>query len=166
MRTPFAVLCLLLGACAEPQAADIAIRGATVVDVASGSLIPDQTILIIGNRIVAVGRTDELRVAPETDLVDAAGGYLIPGLWDTHVHSVGDVAGDADAEAPANHEWHFPLFLAHGVTGVRDMGDPEDISNTQQIRAVVVDGRLYRRADLDRIVAEMQASNQRAKHRE
>jgi predicted amidohydrolase YtcJ len=44
-------------------------------------------------------------------VVEAEGKYLIPGLWDMHVHSVG--AGD----------WHFPLFLAHGVTGVREMSD-------------------------------------------
>jgi hypothetical protein len=33
----------------------------------------------------------------------------------------------------------------------------EDISNTQRIRAVVADGRLYRRADLDRLLAEVEA---------
>jgi hypothetical protein len=123
LRTGFALLCLLLSACSQPQPADIAIRGATVVDVASGSLVPDRTVLIAGNRIVAVGRTDDVRIAPEADVVDAAGRYLIPGLWDMHVHSVWDVTADADTDAPANREWHFPLFLAYGVTGVRNMGD-------------------------------------------
>jgi hypothetical protein len=112
MKTRLAILCLLLSACGGPQSADVAIRGATIVDVANGFLVPDHTVLIAGNRIVAIGLLpDEVRIAPDTDVIDAAGGYLIPGLWDMHVHSV------------ATADWHFPLFLAYGLTGVRNMND-------------------------------------------
>jgi imidazolonepropionase-like amidohydrolase len=139
MRTPFAILCLLLGACAEPQTADVAIRGATVVDVASGSLVPDQTVLIAGNRIVAVGRTDEVRIAPEADVVDGAGGYLIPGLWDMHVGSLQEVG------SVSNAEWHFPLFLAFGVTGVRSMNDATadpTLALTNSVKRRLAEGEL------------------------
>lgn len=109
----FAVLCLLSGACAQPQPADLAIRGATVVDVTDGSLLPDQTVLVEGNSITAVGRTDEIAVPGDADVVDATGGYLIPGLWDMHVHGT-------------RRESTYPLYLANGVTGVREMFGPPD----------------------------------------
>lgn len=123
MKVPAAILCLLLSACAAPQSADVAIRGTTVVDVVSGVLVPDQTVLIEGNRIATVGPTDEVEIPPEADVIDGSGGYLIPGLWDMHVHSVREPAGNWEAAEVANVDWHFPLLLAHGVTSVRNMND-------------------------------------------
>jgi imidazolonepropionase-like amidohydrolase len=105
------------------QSADVAIRGATVVDVAGGTLVPDQTVLIAGNRIVAVGPSGKVGIAPGADVIDAAGAYLIPGLWDTHVHSVRSPTAVWEETSIARVEWHFPLFLAYGVTGVRNMND-------------------------------------------
>jgi imidazolonepropionase-like amidohydrolase len=132
-------VCLLLIACGQVHAADLAIRGVTVVDVTGGSLISDQTVLIQGNRIVAVGPVDTIRVAHDTDVVEAQGRYLIPGLWDMHVHSLFRMPGDLGEGAIFNAEWHFPLFLAHGVTGIRDMndgtGDPTlELTNTVRRR--------------------------------
>ena len=109
MRSLLSGLCFLLGACTPTQSADLAIRGATVVDVTDGSLAVDQTVLLGGNRIVAVGPADAVRVPAGADVLEAAGGYLIPGLWDAHVHSAG------------NASWHFPLYIAHGITSVRNM---------------------------------------------
>lgn len=45
----------------------------------------------------------------------------MPGLWDMHVHSVANVTWDMGSTT--NVEWHFPLFLAYGITGVRNMND-------------------------------------------
>lgn len=109
MKTLLSTLCLLLGAYAHTQPADLAIRGASIVDVTDGSIIYDQTVLIEGNRIVAIGTTDAVRVPDEAEVLEAAGGYLIPGLWDAHVHSAGSVG------------WHFRLYVAHGITSVRNM---------------------------------------------
>jgi hypothetical protein len=109
MRNLLGAVCLLLGACAQTQTPDIAIRGATVVDVTDGSLHPGQTVLVAGHRIVAVGPEDAVRVPRGTEMLEAAGDYLIPGLWDAHVHSAGSVG------------WHFPLFIAYGITSVRNM---------------------------------------------
>jgi Amidohydrolase family len=117
------IVCLLLTACRLAGAPTVAIRDVTVVNVMNGSLRPQQTVLIAGNRIVAVGGTDEMRIPGDAHLVDAAGGYLIPGLWDMHVHSVAPVPVDRSKASVAPQDWHFPLFLAHGVTGVRNMGD-------------------------------------------
>lgn len=123
MRWLSSTLCLLLAACAQVQRADLAIRGATVVDVTDGSLASGQTVLVEGNRIVAVGPADAVRVPDEADVVEAAGGFLIPGLWDAHVHAV-DPAAEGTAEPSiTTQDRYFPLFLAHGVTGVRNMND-------------------------------------------
>ena len=101
----------------------VAIRNVIVVDVLNGSLRPDHTVLVAGNRIVTVGPAGEVRIPGGADVIDATGGYLIPGLWDMHVHSVANVAVDMGERSVAAADWHFPLFLAYGVTGVRNMND-------------------------------------------
>lgn len=80
--------CLLPGGSAVAQSTTVAIRGVTVVDVTDGSLRPGQTVLIDGSRIGVIGPVAELGVPADADIMDGAGGYLIPGLWDSHVHSV------------------------------------------------------------------------------
>ena len=65
------------------------------------------TVVITGDRITAVGKPGEAGVQEGARVVDGKGKYLIPGLWDMHVHTVG----------PS----FLPLYLANGVTGVRDM---------------------------------------------
>ncbi len=133
MKVLFAILGLLLSGCAESQRADLAIRGATVIDVTDGSLLTDQNVLIEDNRIVAVGPKDEVQVPDDAEVVEAEGKYLIPGLWDMHVHSV------------RSGDWHFPLFLAHGVTGVRDMSDGTGdvtLEATNSIRRRLAEGDL------------------------
>jgi imidazolonepropionase-like amidohydrolase len=144
MRILLAIASLLLTACTRPRAPTVgaydvrpgtpivAIRAVTVIDVMDGSLHPEQTVLIAGNRIVAVGTTDTLQLPRNAELAEARGGYLIPGLWDMHVHSVGPVAGDTANPSIAPQDWHLPLFLAYGVTGVRNMNDRTgDVTLTQ-----------------------------------
>ncbi len=105
---------LFCGACEKPQHATLAVRGVTVVDVVDGSLLADNTVLVDGNRIVAVGPSDKIAIAEGAEVLDGTGGYLVPGLWDTHVHSAGSV------------DWHFPLYMAYGITSVRNMHTTAD----------------------------------------
>ena len=114
--------CLPLTDC-TPRAPAVVIRAVTVVDVINGSLRSNQTVLVAGNRITAVGPADQVRIPDDADLLDATGGFLIPGLWDMHVHSVANVAVDRSLKSVAARDWHFSLFLAYGVTGVRNMND-------------------------------------------
>lgn len=86
-------------------------RGVTVVDVESGSLLADRTVVVRGRYIVSVDSGAPALRAGAT-VVDAAGKYLIPGLWDMHVHAA------RAGRAPR----FWPLFLAYGVTGVRETG--------------------------------------------
>src|SRR4029434_6479948 len=83
----------------------------------------ERTVLVAGTSIAAIGSANEVAAPDDAEIVEAAGRYLIPGLWDMHVHSVANVALDRSIDAVAAHTWHFPLFLAHGVTGVRNMND-------------------------------------------
>ena len=70
----------------------------------------DQTVLVRGTRIIAAGAASETTVPPGARIVDGRGKFLIPGLWDMHVHTV----------MPGGRQV-LPLYIANGVTGVRDM---------------------------------------------
>jgi imidazolonepropionase-like amidohydrolase len=78
----------------------------TVVDVSTGKESPDQTVVLQSDRIVSVYAPDN-SVPRQGHVLDAHGAYLIPGLWDMHVHI-------QDLE-------DLPLYIANGVTGVRLM---------------------------------------------
>jgi hypothetical protein len=93
----------------------LAFTHVTVVDVLNGQIEPDMTVLIAGQEIREVGPSKTVHVPRQAHSIDARGKYLIPGLWDMHVHSLWD------SKRPATF---FPLFLANGVTGVREMGGP------------------------------------------
>ncbi|HEX9937058.1 MAG TPA: amidohydrolase family protein [Longimicrobium sp.] len=112
---PTLILPLLLAAVAGAtpvRAQELALAHVTVVDVESGELRRDQTVVIRGNRIAYAGPATQARVPAGARVVDARGRYVIPGLWDMHVHT--------SREGRARHFW--PQFLAYGVTGVREMG--------------------------------------------
>ena len=88
----------------------LAITGGTLIDVRTGIQHPNTTVLIDGDRIVAVGATQQL---PESvRVIDATGMWLVPGLMDMHAHTTGDLN---------KHKIHH-LYLAYGVTTVRDTG--------------------------------------------
>ena len=88
-----------------------------VVDVRTGEIHPEQTVIIDRGRIVSVGSRKDTRYPRNAPvIINGKGFYLIPGLWDMHVHLV---FGDW---FPLAQEISLPLFVANGVTGVRDMG--------------------------------------------
>ncbi len=89
----------------------------TVIDVTDGSALNDQTIIVRGDRIFEISPSEDVRL-PEGASILVTGGYAVPGLWDMHVHTM----TDPDAAL----EYFFPLFLANGVTGIRDMGSVVD----------------------------------------
>ena len=89
----------------------IAITHATVVDVTSGRLRSGQTIVVSGDRIRAVSADAKATIPEGARVVDASGKYVIPGLWDMHVHATG----------PGIDRLFLPALAAYGVTGVRDM---------------------------------------------
>ena len=113
--TALLILPVLLLARPKPDhtQAPIAITHVTVIDVTGGPTRRDATLLISGDRITAIGDSANISVPAEAKVVDATGKFLIPGLWDMHVH------------------WYvrdmFTLFIANGVTGVRQMFGNSDL---------------------------------------
>ena len=82
----------------------------SVIDGRSQTPRADQTVVVTGAHVTAAGPTASLRVPAGARVVDASGKFMIPGLWDMHVHTV-TVAGRE----------MLSLYVANGVTGVRDM---------------------------------------------
>ena len=97
----------------------LVITDVNVIDVRTGEVRPEQVVVIERNRITTVG-SKGTRYPRNAPTVNAKGGYLIPGLWDMHVHLV---FGDW---FPLAQEISLPLFIANGVTSVRDMGSELD----------------------------------------
>jgi imidazolonepropionase-like amidohydrolase len=86
-----------------------AIVGGTLVDLESGRTIPDATILIEGERIVAVGPAAQVALPARVERIDAHGLWLLPGLMDMHVH-LGLVLPGAQGDELA-HESEAALAL-------------------------------------------------------
>ena len=104
---------LLMG-CAQdaPEPIDLALTHVTVID-AVNPVRRNQTVLIDDGRIVDIVDSDIAPETPAAEQINASGQYLIPGLWDFHVHFTFDKRF-TDAMAG--------LFLYHGITNVRDTG--------------------------------------------
>jgi imidazolonepropionase-like amidohydrolase len=117
----FVLLALLDAGAVTPPAPALVLDAVTVVDVETGRLQPGLTVIVQGDRIVEVGKRSALRLPPGARVVDATGKFLIPGLWDMHVHTA---FGDW---FPGARDIALPLFVANGVTGVRDMGGDLDV---------------------------------------
>jgi imidazolonepropionase-like amidohydrolase len=119
MRAAIVVATFVVSTMAQAAApavqSSIMITDVTVVDVGKARHLAPATVLIVDGRIA--GRADPGRVdLPAAAVrVDGRGKYLVPGLVDMHVH----LFNNASRRAP--NTWAFPLFVAHGVTGVRDM---------------------------------------------
>jgi imidazolonepropionase-like amidohydrolase len=98
------------------QPRQIVIAHVTVINPGAASVQPDSIVVINGDRITFVSHSAVVPLAKNTRVIDGRGQFLIPGLWDMHVHSA---FGDW---FPGGRDIILPLFIANGVTGVRDMG--------------------------------------------
>ena len=109
-------------------AQDLALTNVTVIDVETGARSPGSTVLISGSRIRAVGPVATVPVPSGARRVDGGNRFVVPGLWDMHVHL--SMTGRSS----------LPLLLASGITGVRDMGG--DVSRVIPWRDSVARGTL------------------------
>ncbi len=90
-------------------AAPLVLHDITVIDVRDGRRLPSRTIVIVGNRIQALGRSGSIRLPKAARIVDARGKYVVPGFWDMELYPDG---------APDPLMW---LLIANGVTGYRNL---------------------------------------------
>lgn len=93
----------------------VALEHVTIVDLQAGKLHPDQTVVWQRSRIMVTGPSQSVTIPAQARRVDGKDRFVMPGLWDMHVH-VGTLESAAD-------ELTLPMFIAHGVTSVRDMSD-------------------------------------------
>lgn len=112
----------------------VAFTHVTVIDATGTPAQPDMTVIIEGQRITAVRKEGRVRVPQNAQVIDARGKYLIPGLWDMHVH---EIFGDW---LPRTEDIIPLLFVANGITGVRDMGG--DLEPLKQWRADIASGKM------------------------
>jgi imidazolonepropionase-like amidohydrolase len=124
MRVPLiACWCLttLLHAESKPASAPetLIFTNVNVVNTREGGVAP-MTVVIKKGRIIGLAKVGFVTQGPGIQIINANGKYMIPGLWDMHVHS-----------AFVSPHWDegiiYPLYIANGVTGVRDMGGDPDV---------------------------------------
>ena len=108
----------------------IVINDVNIVDVYSGAVRADQTIIITGNRIVYAGASATAPAQAHARHIGGKGKFAMPGLWDMHVHTI-----------DLSPQLHFPLLIANGVTSVRDMGDGCSFSGDLDCRPIGADWR-------------------------
>jgi imidazolonepropionase-like amidohydrolase len=85
----------------------LAVQNVSVIDATGTPIKENQTVIVVNGRITAIGSAANAAVPPDAVVVDGTGQFLIPGLWDMHVHLTDTRSLD--------------LYLAYGVTGVRHM---------------------------------------------
>lgn len=130
------LIIILLSSCGQNTQTMIAFTHVNLIPMTSERVISDQTVLISGSKIAAIGDTDELRIPIFARTIDANGAYLLPGLADMHMHT------RADWEDPEIWPVHpLYLYLANGVTTIRDFApDGSPIDYALQWRQEIRDG--------------------------
>ena len=133
----FLFLCLRTWVWAQPEpgrsAQTLVFTNVNLVDTRNGRILPGMTVVVRSGQIQGVARFGLIAETHNVRMINAAGQYMIPGLWDMDVHTVGI--------SPAWEEKIiYPLYVANGVIGVRDMGGDPDLLERRRQR--VEDGAL------------------------
>lgn len=129
-----AVLTALVS-CNKEQHFTLLLTNATVVDVKSGTISSGKFIGLSGDTIRQVGEMKDIGKYGAVETIDAENQFVMPGLWDMHVHFRG---GDTLIE---ENKALLPLYLAYGVTTVRDAGG-DITSGVLEWRKDIREGRL------------------------
>jgi imidazolonepropionase-like amidohydrolase len=107
------------------HAATLAAVGGTLIDGTGAEPIPDSAVVIHDGRVVAAGPRSKVKIPKHANVVDARGKFILPGLWDMHAHF-------------EQVEWG-PIYLAAGVTTVRDCGNEFEFITA--VRDAIAQGR-------------------------
>ena len=128
---------------ASPQTKSrpLVFREVTVVDASETAPRSGYTVVIAAGRIAAVGPTALIGSPRGSHVVEAPGKVLIPGLWDMHLHTAANALRRPVGRKPRideNASYVFPLLVANGVTGIRDMSG--DLAVLIQWHQEIADG--------------------------
>jgi hypothetical protein len=113
LATSILLLLTALSASAQVKNVDILINNVDIVDVVNNKIIPHRYIAIQKNKIIEISTESLNRRYTSSHTIDATGKYIMPSLWDMHVHFGGDTL-------KAENKMLLPLFIAMGVGHVRD----------------------------------------------
>ncbi len=104
----------------------LAITNAVVVDGRGGAPLENGTIILNGDRIQAVGPTQQIEIPPNARVIDAMGKTVLPGLADMHVHLIG--GWDGHRVDMLGYQRYLNSLLYNGVTTVLDVGNVQPLS--------------------------------------
>jgi imidazolonepropionase-like amidohydrolase len=107
LLVPFLFSCLFAQQPPDAKPKTLVLTHVSIIDATGSPVQKDATVVITGDRITQIARTGQNYPPKGAQVIDASGKFLIPGLWDMHIHWY-----DTD---------YLPLFIANGVTGVRIM---------------------------------------------
>lgn len=140
MRRCFVFVLLFISLAESFAQSPISISNVTVVDVRTGKLLPDQTVIIQNDRIVNIGPSKKIKAPAGATIIDGAGKFLMPGLTDAHIHffQSGGLYTRPDAlnlgsvySYEKDQQWvndnlasTMARYLACGITTVIDVGGP------------------------------------------
>jgi imidazolonepropionase-like amidohydrolase len=102
----------------------LAITNGDLFDSDRGVMRPRTTVIVRGDRIIAVGPADSIAIPAGATVIDATGKTLMPGMWDVHGHM-----------AATSQSQGGPMQLSLGVTTVRDLGSDPDVAVANRDRA-------------------------------
>jgi Amidohydrolase family len=105
----------------------LVISGGTIIDTRTRQVLENHTVVVNDGRITRVEPAQNVTTPPDAQIVDARGQWLLPGLIDMHVH------GSSRSDVP------LPLYVANGVTAIRDLGGP--VTLLQLVRHELEAGR-------------------------
>ncbi|HEV8216040.1 MAG TPA: amidohydrolase family protein [Gemmatimonadaceae bacterium] len=108
----------------KPTSGTLAIVNGDVFDSERGVMRPRTTVIVRGDRIVAVGPADSLRAPQGATIIDAAGKTVMPGMWEMHGHMQLTSAATSG-----------PMQLSYGITTVRDLASDVDVAVSERDRA-------------------------------
>ncbi|MGH7572370.1 MAG: amidohydrolase family protein [Gemmatimonadota bacterium] len=140
------VFLFLLSAAAPARAQDVpdrplAIVGGTVFPSPRAAPIEDGAVLVVDGRIASVGPRSAVEIPADAEVVDAAGGSVLAGFWNLHVHFTEPVFAGADTlPAEVLTEALHEMLLQHGFVHVLDSGS--NLANTLALRARVESGEV------------------------
>src|SRR6266436_724030 len=93
------------------QPATLVIEGGTLIDGNGGAPVPDSVVVIQGNKIMSVGRKGQVAIPANARVINAAGKFVLPGLWDSQTA----------------YSWYFgEAMLNHGITASIDVGTDQE----------------------------------------
>jgi len=110
---------------AQAQQPALVIEGGTLIDGNGGTPVPDAVVVIQGNRITSVSRRGQATIPPNAQVINAAGKFILPGLWDGQIV----------------YQWYFgEIMLNHGITATIDVGTAGEVGPVH--RDAVIHGKV------------------------